>query len=350
MAGYIKILNRKIGPGEKVFIIAEAGVNHNGSLKTAMKIIDCAARSGADAVKFQTFRTEELVTRKAPKAGYQNRTVPGKSQFEMLKALELTEDDFRRLYDYCRRRKIMFLSTPFDIESARFLNRLGMAAFKISSGEITNIPLLKEVARYGKSIILSTGMSTMGEVKKAVNAICSKRACRLALLHCTSNYPTKISDVNLSAMLTLKDVFGVPTGYSDHTEGIEVAIAAAALGACIIEKHVTLDKNMKGPDHKASLDMREFKDMVGCIRRVEAAFGDGVKAPVNSELSVKKVIRKSIVAMSDLRAGARISRGDIGVKRPGIGISPEYVDDIAGALVIKPIRKDELIAWEKIKR
>ncbi|MEA3493474.1 MAG: N-acetylneuraminate synthase [Candidatus Margulisiibacteriota bacterium] len=336
--------------GKKVFIIAEAGVNHNGSLKLAKKMVDAAKSAGADAIKFQTFNSEELVTASAPKAAYQKKTVPRKSQLAMLKELELSREEFDDLSKYCRKKKIMFLSTPFDLQSADFLNGLKLPLFKISSGEITNIPLLTKIAKYKKPIILSTGMSTIDEVKRALQAIYAAGNRKLTLLHCTSNYPTKYDDVNLKAMLTLKTKFNVPVGYSDHTEGIEVSVAAVAMGAAVIEKHFTLDKKMAGPDHKASLSPVELAAMVRAIRNVEKSLGDGIKRPRIAEKGVSRVIRKSLIALSDIARGEKIVLRKIGVKRPGSGIEPRFMNKIIGKLANKNIKKDQVLTWDKVKR
>lgn len=336
----IRIGNKYIDPGQPVFIIAEAGVNHNGSLKMAKKMVDAAKSSGADAVKFQTFKTENLVTVNAPKASYQKITVSAKSQFEMLKSLELSESNFVELFNYCKKKKIIFLSTPFDPESAEFLYKLGVPLFKISSGELTNTPLLIQIARYKKPIILSTGMSTLREVEEAVKAIYSTGNKKLILLHCTSNYPAKFQDVNLKAIETLRKVFKVSVGYSDHTEGIHVSIAAIAIGACVIEKHFTLDKNLQGPDHKSSLEPEELHEMVKNIRVLEKAMGSGVKVPAKSENEVKKISRKSVVASKDIEKGVRLTENMLVLKRPGIGIEPKYLNKIIGKRLRFNVEKD----------
>ena len=340
----IKIGGRLVGAGQPCFIIAEAGVNHNGSVSLAKKMVDAAKAAGADAIKFQTFRTDKLLTQKAPKAEYQERTVPGKSQYEMIKSLELPFPAFKELRGYCRRRSIIFLSTPFDPESAEFLNRLNIPAFKISSGELTNAPLLAQIARYGKPIILSTGMADLKEVKDSLELIRSAGGRKILLLHCTSNYPTRYEDVNLKAMQTLRDAFKLPVGYSDHTIGIEVSVAAVALGATMIEKHFTLDKRLPGPDHEASLDPVELKAMVKAVREIEAALGDGVKKPRPTEEGVKKVARKSVVAASDIPRGQRISAAMLAVKRPGTGLPPRLIGKIIGRKALRMIRQDDLLS------
>ncbi|MDD5421794.1 MAG: N-acetylneuraminate synthase [Candidatus Omnitrophota bacterium] len=348
MRRYVTIAGRKIGEGRPVFIIAEAGVNHNGSLAIAMKMVDAAKNAGADAVKFQTFRAEELVVKDAPKAAYQKRAVPGKSQFQMLKSLELSEEAFKRLSDHCKKRKILFLSTPFDLQSATLLNRLGVSAFKISSGEITNTPLLKQAAGYGKPIILSTGMSTLREVREAVDVIYSAGNRRLILLHCTSNYPARYEDANLRAIVTLQKNFDCPVGYSDHTEGLEASIAATALGACVIERHFTLDRAMKGPDHKASLDVKGLEDLVRSVRNTEKSMGGGIKAPASAEEEVKRIARKSVVALEDIPKGRTIRRSMLTVKRPGTGLSPKYLYILDGKKAKLRIKKDEVLTSDMI--
>jgi len=344
----IKIGKRFVGEGCPSLIIAEAGVNHNGSLKLAKKMIDAAKMAGAGAIKFQTFITEELVTQDAPKANYQKKATGSKSQYEMLKKLELSERDFKELFNYCKRRGIMFLSTPFDSKSAEFLLKLGVPAFKIGSGDLTNIPLLLQVAGYKRPIILSTGMATLTEIKEAVKTIYSTGNKNLILLHCTSNYPTKYKEVNLRAMEALKKRFNVPIGYSDHTEGIEVAIAAVGMGACVVEKHFTLDRSLPGPDHKASLEPDEFAKMVRSIRNIELAMGDGIKRPQRSELEIKKVARKSIVAARDIQAGEIITKDMLAVKRPGTGIEPKFFSQIIGKRTKVALSKDQVLTWGKL--
>lgn len=330
----------------KVFIIAEAGVNHNGNIDTAKKLIDVAVDCGCDAVKFQTFKAEKLVTVNASKAEYQiANTGSDKSQLEMLKSLELSCEDHIELFEYCKHRRIMFLSTPFDEDSLELLESLGVAFFKIPSGEITNKPFLKSVARKQKPIILSTGMATLGEIEEALNWIYFEGNDNVTLLHCTSNYPTLINDVNLRVMLTLKEAFKVKVGYSDHTIGIEIAIAAAALGAEVIEKHFTLDKNMEGPDHKASLEPQDLLKMVASIRNIENAFGDGIKRVSSSELSTREVARKSIAAKSFIKKGIKINEDMLATKRPGTGIPPKYLEFVLGKTAARDICCDEIMEF-----
>jgi N,N'-diacetyllegionaminate synthase len=330
------------------FLIAEAGVNHNGSLKIAKQLIDAAFRAGADAVKFQSFRTEEIVTPRAPKADYQKKYTGEKSQFDMLKKLEFSEEQFLELVKYAKKKGIMFLSTPFDAGSADFLYGTGMPIFKISSGDLTNIPFLRHVAAYKKPVILSTGMSTLEEIREAVKAVYSKGNRRLTLLHCTSNYPAEYKDVNLRAMETLSEKFKLPIGYSDHTRGIEVSVAAAAMGARVVEKHFTLDRKLPGPDHKASLEPGELGQMIQCIRNIEKAMGDGVKKPVSSEDNIKKIARKSIVACCDIPKGTKITEEMLAVKRPGTGILPGDFNKVIGKKTVINIKKDNLIRFKDL--
>lgn len=328
----------------KVFIIAEAGVNHNGSIEIARKLVDEAALAGADAVKFQTFKAENLVCRNAKKADYQMETTDGnESQFDMLKKLELTPDMHRELIEYCSQKKIMFLSTPFDIDSLRYLLQCGIEIIKIPSGEITNYPYLREVGRTGRPVILSSGMSGLDEVKAAVNVLREYGSKDITVLHCNTEYPTPYSDVNLKAMLTIKEELGVAVGYSDHTPGIEVAVAATALGAVVIEKHFTLDKNMQGPDHKASLEPHELCEMIRQIRNVELALGDGLKVPSESEKKNIDIVRKSIVAKKVIKLGDLFTEDNITTKRPGNGVSPMRWNEIIGQRAVRDFEVDELI-------
>jgi N,N'-diacetyllegionaminate synthase len=334
---------------KKVLIIAEAGVNHNGSLELALQLVDAAKASGADAVKFQSFRAELLATRSAHKAAYQERTVPNsESQFEMLRRLQLDATAHRRIIDYCKEVGIEFLSSPFDTESADLLESLNLGMYKIPSGEITNIPFLEHLARKGKPLILSTGMSTLGEVEEAVHAIATAAPVPLTLLHCVTEYPAPYQAVNLRAMNTLKQSFGLPVGYSDHTPGIEIAIAAAALGAEVIEKHFTLDRSLPGPDHAASLEPHELKQMVIAIRNVELALGDGIKTPAACELANISVARKSIVAARSLPGGHMLSEQDLSIKRPGTGLAPKLLGRVIGRTLRVAVKQDELIEWGQL--
>jgi N,N'-diacetyllegionaminate synthase len=330
----------------KVFIIAEAGVNHNGSLELAKKLVDAAADAGADAVKFQTFKANNLVSKSAHKAEYQKQTTAAdETQHAMLAKLELDDAVHRAIIEHCKRRKILFLSTPFDIESADMLEGLGMPIYKIPSGEITNLPYLRHISRLGKGIILSTGMSDLQEVEDALGALESEGTPRskITVLHATTEYPCPIEDVNLKAMLTIQKAFGVKVGYSDHTSGIEVPIAAVALGACVIEKHFTLDRTMDGPDHKASLEPVDLKAMVSAIRNIEKALGDGVKRPSVSELKNIPIARKSIVALCEIKRGELFSTENIGTKRPYSGISPMRWDELIGQPARRDFLEDEAI-------
>ena len=344
----LKIGDKLIGEEEPCFIIAEAGVNHNGSVELAKKLIDAAKDAGADAVKFQTFKAENVVVKDAQKAEYQKETTGEGSQYEMIKKLELTEEGFRELADYAEKKDIMFLSSPFDKESVDLLYELDVPAFKVGSGEITNFPLLRYIAKKRKPIILSTGMSTLGEIEEALDVIRSEGVEDIILLHCVSNYPARIEDVNLRAIETLKQAFKLPVGFSDHTLGIIVPIAAVALGACVIEKHFTLDRNLPGPDHRASLEPDELKEMVKAIREVEKALGNGIKKPTKEEKEIKKVARKSIVAKVDIPEGAIITEDMLDVKRPGTGIEPKYLKFIIGRKAKEDIKKDDVIRFEMI--
>jgi len=330
----------------KTFIIAEAGVNHNGSIDLAKQMIDVALEAGADAVKFQTFKTENLVSKNAPKADYQKiSTENNESQFEMIKKLELDENAHKILFVYCREKRLQFLSSPFDLDSIDLLNKLGMEIFKIPSGEITNLPYLRKIGELGKKVILSTGMADLEEIEDALDVLTNEgtELNNITLLHCNSEYPTPIEDVNLQAMQTIAAAFNVKVGYSDHTIGIEVPVAAVALGASIIEKHFTLDKTMEGPDHKASLEPEELKAMVHAIRNIEKALGNGIKKASPSELKNKSVVRKSIVAACDIQRGEIFTEKNIIVKRPGTGISPIRWDEIVGKTSTKDYHEDDLI-------
>jgi N-acetylneuraminate synthase len=318
-------------PEPHVFVIVEAGVNHNGDLDLARQLVDAAAAAGADAVKFQSFRAETLASRSAPKADYQIATTGGgESQFAMLKRLELSDEAHRALIAHCAARNILFLSTPFDEERADFLESLGMPAFKIPSGEITNLPFLAHVAAKKKPVLLSTGMSDLAEVGIAVEAVRRAGGEEIALLHCLTNYPADPAEANLRAMRTMAEAFALPVGYSDHTPGFTVALAAVALGARIVEKHFTLDRALPGPDHAASLEPGELRDMVRGIRTVESALGDGVKRPAPSEESNRRVVRKSLVAVKDIPAGAVVGANDIAALRPGTGLAPSCRAEVVG--------------------
>jgi N,N'-diacetyllegionaminate synthase len=341
---HLEINGRLIGPNQPCFIIAEAGVNHNGSLDLARQLVDAAQAAGADAVKFQTFNARQLVTAAAPKAAYQlESTDVGESQLHMLQRLELSRGDHQALLDHCCARSIQFISSPFDEASADLLHALNVPLFKLASGELTNLPYLTYLARMGRPLIVSTGMSYLSEVEAAMRCFEENGNPPIALLHCVSNYPAAPSDVNLRAMATLGVAFGVPIGYSDHTVGNEVTFAAVALGACIVEKHLTLNRNLTGPDHKASLEPDEFAAVVRGIRIVESALGSGRKAPSASELKIKQVARKSIVASRPIIAGEVFSVANLSAKRPGNGISPMRWDELIGKPSKRDYSTDELI-------
>jgi N,N'-diacetyllegionaminate synthase len=331
----------------RVYIIAEAGVNHNGSLETAKKLVDIAVDVGVDAVKFQMFKAENLVGKSAPKAKYQELgTCTNESQLEMLKKLELCEKSFLELDEYCRTRDIQFISTAFDHDSIDFLDDLGVPFFKIPSGEITNIPYLRHIGKLGKSVIMSTGMATLGEIETTLLVLQDAGMPRekITLLHCCTEYPTPFEDVNLMAMKTFSVAFpGVNVGYSDHTLGIEVPVAAVAMGASVIEKHFTLDKTMDGPDHQASLEPKELQAMVEAIRNIEKAIGNGEKRPSSSEEKNLPIARRSIVASVQILKGDVFTERNLTAKRPGIGISPSYWDDVIGKTASRDFSEDELI-------
>jgi N-acetylneuraminate synthase len=340
----VSVSNRLIGPRQPVFVIAEAGVNHNGDLQLARQLIDVAVAAGADAVKFQTFQADRLVTPDAPKASYQVATTGAvESQLEMLRRLELSPEAHRELQTYSNEREIVFLSTPFDEEAADFLDQLNVPAFKISSGDLTNSPLLEHVAGKGKPVILSTGMSDLAELIEAVSVLNSAGCENPILLHCVSNYPASAADANLRAMQTIRAAFDVPVGFSDHTEGIDVALAAVALGACVIEKHLTLDRSLPGPDHRASLEPAELAQLVTSIRRIEIALGDGRKAPADSEVETARVARRSLVAVREIPAGAALEREMVVMRRPGTGLSPAMLPGLLGRRTARPIAAGALL-------
>ena len=329
-----------------VFIIAEAGVNHNGSLDLALQMVDVAVRAGADAVKFQTFKSTKEISKHAEKAEYQKTTTGTAESFlDMAIKLELDEAAHRRLLAYCRERGIMFLSSPFEKDSIDFLNALGLGMMKVSSGQVTNLPFLRHIGGLKKQIILSTGMATLEEVKTAIEVLVAAGTARdaISVLHCTTAYPTPFEDVNLRAMLTMRDAFGLPVGYSDHTLGIEVPIAAVAMGARIIEKHFTLDRGMEGPDHSASLEPDELAAMVTAIRHIELAMGDGVKRPARSEGANTPLARRSIVAARFIKKGEVFSADAITVKSPATGLSPMRWDDVIGTVAKHDFEDDQVI-------
>ena len=343
----IQIGPHLVGEGMPVFVIAEAGVNHNGDLSLAKELIDIAADAGANAVKFQTYSTDKLVSAEAPKAEYQKRNAgEDESQAEMLRRLELKSSDYEELASHCVARGIIFLSTPFDEDAVDFLDALGTPAFKLSSGDLTNFPLLEHVAIKGKPVILSTGMADLEEVKEAV-AEMQKFGCRsLILLQCVSNYPANAADVNLRAMTTMANECSLPVGYSDHTEGIEVALAAAALGACVIEKHFTLSKTLLGPDHRASLEPSELKVMIAGIRKVEAALGTGKKTRATSEENTAQVARRSLTAARDISAGTQLTREMIAIQRPGTGLSPARISSVVGRRVRVDVKTGSQLSFD----
>ena len=330
----------------KTIIIAEAGVNHNGDLDTARKLIAVAAESGADIVKFQTFSADTIVSKGAEKAEYQKKTTnSGESQYEMIRRLELDRKAHFELMDYCAEKKIEFLSTAYDHKSIDLLHELGLKSFKIPSGEITNLPYLCHIGSYGKPIILSSGMATLEEIEVALRVL--ERAGtpreKITVLHCNTEYPTPLEDVNLLAMITIRDKLGVKVGYSDHTLGIEVAIAAKALGATVIEKHLTLDRNSPGPDHRASIESGELEKMVKAIRNIEKILGDGIKRPSPSEKKNMTIVRRSIVAARNIKKGEIFTEDNLTVKRPGTGISPMKWNEVLGTHANKDYQDDELI-------
>jgi N,N'-diacetyllegionaminate synthase len=327
-----------------VYIIAEAGVNHNGSLELAKKMVDSAKEAGADCIKFQTFVAKNIASKTAGKAEYQKQqTDSNESQLEMLKKLELSFEEFIELNEYCKSKKIDFLSTGFDFDSIGFLRRIDLRIWKIPSGEITNLPYLIKIAKLNKPVILSTGMSTMEDIRLALKVLIENGSGEITILHCTTEYPTPFEEVNLLAMKTINSEFGVPIGYSDHTIGIEVPIAAVAMGATVIEKHFTLDRNMEGPDHKASLEPDELKAMVTSIRNIELAVGTGEKKPVKSEQRNMMVARKSIIANRNIKKGEVFTENNLTVKRPGNGISPMKWFEVIGRKAVRDFEEDELI-------
>lgn len=345
----IDIAGRAVGPGQPCFIIAEAGVNHNGDVALAKRLIDAAVEAKADAVKFQTFQAHRLATSGAPKAAYQlQATAPEESQLEMLRRLELSEQAHRDLMRYSRERGILFLSTPFEEASADLLDRLQVPAFKMASGELTNLPFLAHVAAKGRPMIVSTGMSTLDEVRMAVRTIHEAGNHTLVLLHCVSRYPAEPNEVNLRALRTLMATFKVPVGYSDHTKGIEVALAAVALGACVIEKHFTVDRQLPGPDHQSSVEPGELAALVRGIRTVEASLGHGRKEPTAREADTAAVARKSLVAARDISRGCTLTAELIAVKRPGTGLPPAMLPQVVGRKASRDIPADTVLTLEMV--
>jgi N,N'-diacetyllegionaminate synthase len=340
----IQIGGRTCGAGSPCFIIAEAGVNHNGSVELAHKLVDAAADTGADAVKFQTFTPEALVLPGAKKAEYQiKNTKTNESQLEMLEKLALPRAAFSELQAHARDRKIQFFSTPFDEESAEFLNSIGMIAFKVASGEVTNFPLLKKIARYDRPVLMSTGMCDLAEVRAAVELL---RGCGnddIALFHCVSDYPAALQDCNLRAIDAMRDAFRVPVGWSDHTDGILISVAAAARGAELLEKHLTLDRNLSGPDHKASLEPAQFKQMVADIRSVERTLGDGTKKPATGELKIASLVRKGAYYGTDVKKGTALCLEQVICRRPAAAVSPAKIDSYAGRVLARDVRAGDAV-------
>lgn len=344
----VELAGHKIGSAFPCFIVAEAGVNHNGNLSLARQLVDVAAASGADAVKFQTFRAEKVVTAGAPKAAYQLETTGAEEdQLEMIRRLELPFEAFRELSAYCQARKIIFLSTPFDEESVDFLDDI-VPVFKVPSGEITNLPFLSHIARKGKPMIVSTGMANLREVETAIRTIEQAGNSKIVLLHCTSNYPANSSDVNLRAMQTMAEAFNTPVGYSDHTLGIEVSLAAVALGACVIEKHFTVDRTLPGPDQRASIEPQELENLVRGVRVIEAALGHGRKEPAASEANTAAVARRSLVARRDIVSGTVLSEEDLAIMRPGTGLPPGSLSELVGRTAQVNIPAGTLLSWEMV--
>lgn len=345
----IKVGDRLLGEGEPTFIVAEIGVNHNGSIRMAKKLIDAAKDVGSDAVKFQVFKAERIATKYAEKAGYQKETTdPQKSQYDMLKKLELEDEEVKELHAYAKKRSIIFLSSAFDDESVDLLDSLDVPALKVASGEITNLPLLRHMAEKKRPMILSTGLNSLDEIKEALEVFEEKRIEDIVLLHCVTSYPAKAEEANLKVMDLLKRKFGFPVGFSDHTLGIAVPIAAVALGAVLIEKHFTLDTKLPGPDHRASLEPEEFRRMVMGIREVQKALGNGVKQLTLQEQEISKAARRSIVAKFRIRKGTVIREDMLAFKRPGIGLEPKNLRGVIGKKAKKDIEADELITFEKL--
>ena len=330
-----------------VLIIAEAGVNHNGSMKIAKQLVDAAVEAGVDIIKFQTFKAEKLVSKAAKQAEYQKKNIGdgNDSQYEMLKKLELSKEDHEELIIYCKKKGIRFWSTAFDFESMDYLHSLNLGLWKIPSGEITNYPFIRKIASYGEDVIMSTGMCETKDIQNAMDVLLRYgiRKEQITLLHCNTQYPTPYQDVNLNAMTSIKHEFDIQVGYSDHTPGIEVSIAAVALGATVIEKHFTIDRNLPGPDHKASLEPHELKAMVSAIRHIEQALGDGIKRVSDSEKANVSVARKSIVAACTIKKGDLLTEENLTVKRPGSGLSPMLWDEVIGTIAIKDYEEEDMI-------
>lgn len=351
MISPVKIGNHSVGPGHPCLVIAEAGVNHNGDMRLAHQLIDAAVIARADAVKFQSFVSEELVTSETPKAEYQKKTTSGtNSQYEMLKALELTAENQAELKEHCTEKQILYLCTPYEKSSADILEKIDIAAFKIASTDTTNIPFLKYIAGKGRPVILSTGMSSIEEVEQAYDTLNTAGLNgKIIILHCTSEYPAPIEETNLRSILTMQKVFSCPVGFSDHTAGLVTSPLAVAIGACVIEKHFTLDRSMPGPDHRASLEPDELADLVRNVRQVEAALGDGIKRPMPSELKNKSRMQKSLVAIYPIRAGEIIKPESLTCKRPGIGLSPLWFDRVVGKQAAVDIPQDGILTQSSVE-
>lgn len=341
------MLFQKDGSHRKTFIIAEIGVNHNGDINLAKKMIKSASGCGVDAVKFQTFKSEDLVTDSAKTANYQEKNTSENSQLEMLKKLELSFDDFKELKEYASDCNVMFISSPFDINSVDLLDELNVPLYKLGSSELNNFELIDYVQKTNKLMILSTGMATLDEIKETYDFIENKD--NLIILHCITGYPTSFDEANLNFIKTLQSTFDVPIGFSDHSLGIELSIAAVALGACVVEKHFTLDKTLEGPDHKASLNPDEFKAMVDAIRNVEVAMGDGIRKFSENELEIKKVARKSIILNQNLSKGSIIEKNMLSIKRPGTGIAPKYINEIVGKKLNKDLKANSVLKWDYLE-
>lgn len=347
----IRVGNKEVGYNLPVFIIAEAGVNHNGRLDLALKLVDAAKDAGADAIKFQTFKAEQIVVSGVPTAAYQKEnTGKNENQTEMLKRLELKEEFYASIIEHCKKRNIIFFSTPHGgFESVDFLVSLNAPVFKFGSGDLTNLPVLEYAARFKKPIILSTGMAKMHEIKEAVQVIKKENNDKIIILHCTTNYPCALEEVNLNAMTAMMKELNVLVGYSDHTLGGKVSLIAVALGACLIEKHLTLDKNLEGPDHKASADFEEFKEMAENIRLVPVIKGSCVKTPTKSELELIKIVRKSVVAIADINKGEEFGLLNIDIKRPADGLPPKYFNKILGKKAARDIKTGECVSEKEVK-
>lgn len=347
----IQVGSRTIGSGAPCYVIAEAGVNHNGDIELALELVERAAQAGADAVKFQTFEAEDVISAHAPKADYQKAVTPSdESQLEMAKKLQLPDSDFRRLAEHCAQVGIQFLSTPFDLRSAQLLCDLGVPALKVASGELTNLPFLAGLARLDVPLLVSTGMATLGEVERALQSIYSAAPdATVALFHCVSSYPAPPEAINLRAMTTLRAAFGVPVGFSDHTMGTAIPLAAVAQGASMLEKHFTLDCTMEGPDHQASLEPEQLSALVQDVRAVEAALGDGRKRPADCELNTREVARRSIILNRDLAEGARIESDHLALKRPGTGLGSEFLEHVVGRRLRTAQRAGTVLTWSMLQ-